>query len=61
MKRILLVLTLLVSLVAVQAAPVGVEDARVLGQKYVNAHFDVAAQGELTLVYSQSLDRKSVV
>ena len=53
MKRILLVLTLLVSLVAVQAAPVGVEDARVLGQKYVNAHFDVAAQGELTLVYSQ--------
>ena len=52
MKRILLVLTLLISLAAVQAAPVGVEEARMLGQQFVNTHFE-AGSGELTLVYSQ--------
>ena len=51
MKRILLVLTLLVSFAVAQAAPVGVEEARSLGQQFVNAHFE--ARGELSLVYSQ--------
>ena len=52
MKRILLVITFLVSFATAQAALVGVEEARSLGQQFVNAHFE-AGQDELTLVYSQ--------
>ena len=52
MKRILLVLTLLISFTTAQAAPVGVEEARSLGQQFVKAHFMVA-ESELSLVYSQ--------
>lgn len=53
MKRILLVLTLLVSFTAAQAAPVGAEEARSLGQQFVIANFEANNQGELSLVYSQ--------
>lgn len=53
MKRILLVLTLLLSFAAAHAAPVGVEEARSLAQHFVNAQFE-DNQGELSLVYSQS-------
>ena len=52
MKRILLLLTLLLSFAAAHAAPVGAEEARSLGQKFVNARFE-ANSGDLSLVYSQ--------
>ena len=51
MKRILLVFTLLLSFAAAHAAPVGMEEARSLGQRYVNTCFN--APSELSLVYSQ--------
>ncbi len=53
MKKLLLVLTLLVSFATLDAAPVGAEDARSLGQQFVNAHFETVRQSELTLVYAQ--------
>lgn len=54
MKRILLVLTVLLSFVVAKAGPIGVEEARALAQQFVNAHFEATGQGELSLVYSQS-------
>ncbi|MBQ3710536.1 MAG: C10 family peptidase [Bacteroidales bacterium] len=55
MKRILPVLTILLSFTVAKAAPVDVEEARLLGQQFANAHFGITCQrGDLSLVYSQS-------
>lgn len=55
MKRTILILSILLGMTAAQAAPVGLETARSLAQKFVKANFDFASQSEeLTLSYSQA-------
>ena len=53
MKKILLFLALAFSCIAMDAAPVGLEEARTLGQRFVSTTFEFSRQSEdLTLVYS---------
>ncbi|MBR3710484.1 MAG: thiol protease/hemagglutinin PrtT [Bacteroidales bacterium] len=53
MKRILLVLALLSCGLSMKANPVGLEEARSLGQLFVRANFEFSRQSsELTLVYA---------
>ena len=53
MKRIVLSLLVLLGCLTMSASPVGMEEARSLGQRFVRANFELTRQSdELTLVYS---------
>ena len=53
MKKIVLVLLIIVSCFCGKAAPVGLEEAQMLAQKFVNSNFELSRQSEdLNLVYS---------
>lgn len=53
MKRIIPFLLILLGCLALDAAPVGLEEARMLGQRFVRSNFELTRQSdELTLVYS---------
>ena len=54
MKRLIPFLVVLLGCLTLQAAPVSLEEARTLGQRFVQANFEPARQdGELALVYSK--------